>query len=248
MPDIKKIVKTKYTEVARTPMKTCDCSCSGQNTVSKNIGYSEQDLAQVGEADLGLGCGNPVAFGKMKPGDTVVDLGSGAGIDCFLAAKRVGPTGKVIGVDFTEEMIVKAKTNALKMNYRNVSFVFGDIENLPLKDNTADIIISNCVINLAPDKQKVFHEAKRVLKPGGRMYVSDIVLLAELTTEQRNDEELIAGCVAGAVLKDIYLDMVEKAGLTVSVLSENKKISKEQYQGIALESVLIEAVKVKINI
>ncbi|MFA5107273.1 MAG: arsenite methyltransferase [Patescibacteria group bacterium] len=239
----KQIVKDKYSEIARTPMKTCGCSCAGQNTVSKNIGYSEQDLAQVGEADLGLGCGNPVAFGKMRPGDVVVDLGSGAGIDCFLAAKRIGPTGKVIGVDFTEEMIVKAKTNALKMDFRNVDFILGDIENLPLADNSADIIISNCVINLAPDKLKVFQEAKRVLKPGGRMYVSDIVLLAELTPEQRKNEALIAGCVAGAVLKDAYLDIIKKAGLAVSIISENKKISKEQYQGIPLESMLIEAVK-----
>lgn len=241
--DNKKIIKAKYSKIAQTKIKSCGCSCTGQKTVSKSIGYSDNDLAQVGEADLGLGCGNPVAFGKMKPGDVVVDLGSGAGIDCFLAAKRVGPTGQVIGVDFTEEMIVKAKTNALKMNFNNVDFVLGDIENLPLAENTADIIISNCVINLAPDKSKVFQEARRVLKPGGRMYVSDIVLLAELTSEQRKDEELIAGCVGGAIMKDAYLATIEKAGLTVSVLSENKQISKQQYKSIALESILIEAAR-----
>ncbi|MDD5341786.1 MAG: arsenite methyltransferase [Patescibacteria group bacterium] len=243
MADIKKIVKSKYSEIAGAKIKNCGCSCSPQKSVSQSIGYSKKDLAQVGEADLGLGCGNPVAFGKMKPGDTVVDLGSGAGIDCFLAAKKVGPAGKVIGVDFTVEMIVKAKTNALKMDFRNVDFVLGDIENLPLKDDSANVIISNCVINLAPDKTKVFEEAYRILKPGGRMFVSDIVLLEELSPEQRKDEKLIAGCVGGAILRDEYLEIVRKAGFKVTILAENKAISKEQYSGIPLESLLIEAVK-----
>ncbi len=243
MKNTKHIVKSKYSEIAQTQTKQCGCSCKNKGNISKSIGYSEQDLKQVGEADLGLGCGNPVAFSRMKLGNTVVDLGSGAGIDCFLAAKRVGPEGKVIGIDFTEEMIVKAKTNALKAGYKNVDFILGDIEKLPLKENTADIIISNCVINLAPNKEKVFQEAKRVLKPGGRMYVSDIVLLAPLTDAQKDDEELIAGCVAGAVMRDSYLEVIKSAGLKVTVLSENKSISKEQYQGIPLESILIEAQK-----
>lgn len=243
MKDTKQIVKRKYSEIAQTKTNQCGCSCKNKNNVSKSIGYNEQDLEQVGEADLGLGCGNPVAFSRMKLGNTVVDLGSGAGIDCFLAAKRVGPEGKVIGIDFTEEMIIKAKTNALKIGHNNVDFLLGDIEKLPLQDNTADIIISNCVINLAPDKKKVFQEAKRVLKPGGRIYVSDIVLLAPLNDKQKNDEELIVGCVAGAVLRDEYLNIIENAGLSVTVLSENKSISKEQYQGIPLESILIEAQK-----
>ncbi len=242
MPDVKGIVKTKYAAIASTP-KRCGCSCGNKKSVSQEIGYTAEQLQAVGEADMGLGCGNPTAFSRIKPGDTVVDLGSGAGIDCFLAAKKTGPEGKVIGIDFTEEMIVKAKTNALKGGFNNVEFKQGDIEQLPLPDDFADIIISNCVINLAPDKSKVFSEAKRVLKPGGKMYVSDIVLLEELTAEQRGNEELIAGCVAGALLKDKYLDVIKNAGLRVTVLSENKGISKQQYQGIPLESLMVEAEK-----
>lgn len=245
MSDIKKIVKTKYSDIAIKPNKSCGCSCQSKNTISQEIGYTAEQLQQVGEADMGLGCGNPTAFGRIKPGDTVVDLGSGGGIDCFLASRKTGPAGKVIGIDFTEEMIVKAKANALKGGYDNVDFKFGDIEALPLLDNFADIIISNCVINLAPDKLKVFREAYRVLKPGGKMYVSDIVLLAELTPEQRSNEELIAGCVGGALLKNEYIDIVKQAGFTVNVLLENKDISKQQYQGIPLESLMIEAVKGK---
>ncbi len=243
MKDTKKIIRNKYSEIAITKSKTCGCSCSNKNSVSSSIGYSDQDLERAGEADLGLGCGNPVAFSKIKSGDTVVDLGCGAGLDCFLAAKRVGLKGKVIGVDFTEEMIVRSKINALKIGCSNVDFVFGDIERLPLVENTADIIISNCVINLASDKDKVFREAKRILKPGGRMYVSDIVLLKPLTTEQKNDDELITGCVAGALLKDNYIDIVKNSGFRVKILNENKSISKEQYRGIPLESLLLEGVK-----
>jgi arsenite methyltransferase len=243
MSDIKQIVKTKYSEIATTPNKSCGCSCKSKNTISQEIGYTAEQLQNVGEADMGLGCGNPTAFSRIKPGDIVVDLGSGGGIDCFLAAKKTGPTGKVIGIDFTEEMIVKAMANALKGGYDNVDFKIGDIEALPLTDNSADIIISNCVINLAPDKLKVFRESCRVLKPGGKMYVSDIVLLAELTPEQRSNEELIAGCVGGALLKNDYIEIVKQAGFTVNVLSENKGISKQQYQGIPLESLMIEAVK-----
>ena len=241
MSDIKQIVKTKYSEIAAKP--SGGCSCKSKKTVSNAIGYTAEQLSQVGEADLGLGCGNPTAFSKIKPGDTVVDLGSGAGIDCFLAAKRVGPAGRVIGIDFTEAMIVRAKTNAIKSGFNNVEFKLGDIEALPLPDNSVDLIISNCVINLAPDKLKVFQEAHRVLKPGGRICLSDIVLLKELTPEQRADEELIAGCVAGALLKDKYLDLIKQAGFRVNVLSENKDISKQQYQGIPLESLLAEGVK-----
>jgi arsenite methyltransferase len=243
MSDIKQIVKTKYSEIAAKPSKSCGCSCKSKNTISNEIGYTAEQLQHVGEADMGLGCGNPTAFSRIKPGDTVVDLGSGGGIDCFLAAKKTGPTGKVIGIDFTEAMIVKAKANALKGGYDNVDFKFGDIEALPLADNTADIIISNCVINLAPDKLKVFQESFRVLKPGGKMYVSDIVLLDELTAEQRSNEELITGCVGGALLKNKYIAIVKQAGFTVNVLLENKSISKQQYQGIPLESVMVEAVK-----
>lgn len=240
--NIKKIVKESYTSIAKN-QTGCGCGCKSAQSISKSIGYSDADMSLVPEANLGLGCGNPIAIGKIKEGDVVLDLGSGAGFDAFLAAKRVGSTGKVIGVDMTEEMIEKANNNAKKYNFNNVEFKLGDIENLPIKDNSIDIVISNCVINLAPDKLKVFKEAYRVLKMGGRMYVSDIVLLDELSEEQKNDETLIAGCVGGALLKDDYMGIVKQAGFNVNVLGENRDISKKQYQGLALESLAIEAIK-----
>jgi len=240
--DTKQIVKEKYSEIANQKIKICGCSCSNKST-SKAIGYTDEQLKNVGGADLGLGCGNPVAFSNIKAGDTVLDLGSGAGIDCFLAAKKVGPKGKVIGIDFTEEMIGKAKSNALKGGYGNIDFILADIDNLHIENETVDIIISNCVINLAPDKEKVFREAFRVLKPNGKFFVSDIVLLKELNEEQKNNKELIAGCVAGALLKDDYIKIVKDVGFQVKILNENKSISKEQYQGIPLESLLLEGIK-----
>ena len=197
----------------------------------------------MGEANLGLGCGNPLAFGKIKEGDTVLDLGSGAGIDAILAAKKVGSKGKVIGVDMTEEMVEKAKENAKKQNISNAEFMLGEIEKLPLDDNSVDTIITNCVINLTPDKAKTFSEAYRVLEPGGKIYLSDIVLLEELSDEQRNDKDLLSGCVAGALLKEDYLNKIRGAGFKVRILYENKKISKEQYNGIALESLMVELTK-----
>ena len=239
---IKQIVKDKYKEIAVSG-SSCGCGCSSAKSISKSIGYSEEELKIVGEANLGLGCGNPLAFGKIKEGDVVLDLGSGAGIDAILAAKKVGNKGKVIGVDMTEEMVEKARGNAKKQNITNAEFLLGEIENLPLKDNTVDTIITNCVINLTPDKAKTFSEAYRVLKPGGKIYLSDIVLLEELSDEQRNDKDLLSGCVAGALLKQDYLDKIKNAGFKVRILYENKKISKEQYNGIALESLMVELTK-----
>jgi len=241
MKNLKEIIKRGYKEIA-VGKSGCGCGCENKN-ISKSIGYSEEDLKISGEANLGLGCGNPVALSHIKEGDTVLDLGSGAGIDCFLAARKVGKTGKVIGVDMTEEMVEKARENVKKQGIENIEFVLGDIENLPLKDNSIDVIISNCVINLAPDKAKTFKEAHRVLKEGGRMYVSDIVLLGELAEKQKNDEDLLCGCVAGALLKEDYLEKIKGAGFDVRILSENKEISKTQYQGIALESLGVEATK-----
>jgi len=241
--DIKKIVKEKYQRLASGG---CQCSCqksSCNNEISKEIGYSDDELMEVGSANMGLGCGNPVALSKIKEGDIVVDLGSGAGIDCILASKKVGATGKVIGIDMTEEMIAKAKANVQKLGIRNIEFKLSDIENLPLEDNSIDIIISNCVINLAPDKVSVFLEAYRVLKTGGRMFVSDIVLLQELSEEQRKDKELISGCVAGALLKEDYINILMQANFRVNILSENKEINKQQYNGINLESLALEAIK-----
>lgn len=239
---IKAIVKKSYAGIA-VSQSGCGCGCKSAQAISKSIGYSDEEMNAVPEANLGLGCGNPIALGKIKEGDVVLDLGSGAGFDAFLASKRVGSSGKVIGVDMTEEMIAKAKENAQKHGYDNVEFRLGDIEALPIGDNSIDIIISNCVINLAPDKLKVFKEAYRVLKAGGRMYISDIVLLGKLTNEQKNDEKLIAGCVGGALLKEDYIAIIKEAGLAVNILGENKDISKQQYQGMPLESVAIEAIK-----
>ncbi len=243
---VKKIVREHYRKIAAG--KSCGCGCGGKNDnekISRSIGYSAREIKSVPEANLGLGCGNPVAMGKIKEGDTVLDLGSGAGLDSFLASRRVGKTGKVIGVDMTGEMIERARANARKYGYKNVEFKLGDIEKLPVADNSIDVIISNCVINLAPDKARVFAEGYRVLRPGGRMYVSDIVLLKKLSPAQRADENLVAGCVGGALLKKDYLKIIRDAGFKVKILSEDKEISKRQYQGAALESLKIEAIKKK---
>jgi ArsR family transcriptional regulator len=242
----KEIVKKHYSKIASEGKTCCSCNCNeklNSEQISKAIGYTNQDIQSIPEANLGLGCGNPTAFGKIKEGDVVLDLGSGAGFDSFIASKKVGDTGKVIGVDMTQEMIDKANENAEKYGFKNVEFRYGDIENLPIENETIDIIISNCVINLAPDKLKVFKEAYRVLKKTGKLYVSDIVLLKELTDEQRKNEELIAGCVGGALLKNQYLKIIKEAGFNVKIILENKEISKTQYQGIALESLTVEGVK-----
>ena len=247
--DVKKTVKKAYSKIATNSNSSCcQCGCGtlDEQTVkklSKSIGYSEEEVNAVPEANLGLGCGNPTAFGNIKEGDTVLDLGSGAGFDCFLASRKVGKIGKVIGLDMTEEMIAKARILAKEQGYSNVEFRLGDIEKMPLDDNSINVIISNCVINLAPDKSKVFKEAYRVLKSGGKMYVSDIVLLGKLTDEQLNDEDLLSGCVAGALLKQDYIEKIKQAGFKVRVLSEDVDISKTQYNGLALESIKIEAAR-----
>lgn len=247
--DIKQIVKKYYGEIAaKNKSGCCSSSCGCGNTatneqIAESIGYSNQEIKSAFDANLGLGCGNPTGMGEIREGDVVLDLGSGAGFDCFLAAKKVGLSGRVIGVDMSEEMIERARTNANKYGYKNIEFRLGDIEKLPVEDNFVDIIISNCVINLALDKSKVFSEARRVLKRGGKMYISDIVLLKNLSKKQRGDEELLAGCVGGALLKNDYLDIIKRAGLKVKILSEDKDISKRQYQEIPLESLKIEVKK-----
>jgi ubiquinone/menaquinone biosynthesis C-methylase UbiE len=217
--EIKKVVREGYGKIAQKNLSCCApaSSCCGSQDlvqdISKRIGYSEEELKVVPEgANLGLGCGNPVALASLKKGEVVLDLGSGAGFDCFLAANQVGKTGKVIGVDMTAEMIDKARENARKGNYENVEFRLGEIENLPTADNHVDVIISNCVINLAPDKKRVFKEAFRVLKPGGRLMVSDIVLLKELPEEIKNSVSAYIGCLAGAVSKNEYLGAIQAAG------------------------------------
>jgi arsenite methyltransferase len=217
--EIKKVVRKSYAKIAKkessccAPVDSCCGSADLTQDISKKIGYSEEDIKTVPEgANLGLGCGNPVALASLKEGETVLDLGSGAGFDCFLAADKVGKKGKVIGIDMTPEMIEKARENLQKGKYENVEFRLGEIENLPVADSSADIIISNCVINLAPDKKKVFKEAFRVLRPGGRLMISDIVLLKELPDSIKNSIEAYVGCVSGAVLKDKYIEAIEEAG------------------------------------
>ncbi len=237
---VKNIVKEHYTKAARS---SCCCGQASPQDVSRMIGYSDEEIRTVPEANLGLGCGNPTALARIKEGDVILDLGSGAGIDCFLASKKAGPSGKVIGVDMTEGMLKKARQIAKKNGYRNVEFRKGEIEKLPVESGSVDVIISNCVINLSPEKGKVFREAYRVLRKGGRMCVSDIVLLKQLTKEQRSDKDLIAGCVGGALLKEEYIKIASDAGFRVKILSEDKKISKLQYRGLPIESLKMEAVK-----
>lgn len=216
--EVKQKVRERYARVAVDGTSCCGpasscCSAPSAQALSQLIGYSEEDLAQVPEgANLGLGCGNPVALASLREGETVMDLGSGAGFDCFLAAKKVGPSGKVIGVDMTPEMVQKARENAMAGGFQNVEFRLGEIEHLPAPDNSVDVIISNCVINLVPDKAQVFREAYRVLKPGGRLMVSDIVLVGELPEFVRSSVAAYVGCVAGAMQKEDYLKAMESAG------------------------------------
>jgi len=215
---VKKIVRDRYAKVAKTNGSCCAsnvscCSAPTDEQVSKMIGYSNEEMNDVPKgANLGLGCGNPTALASLKEGERVLDLGSGAGFDCFLAARKVGTQGKVIGVDMTPEMLDKARANAKKGKYTNVEFRLGEIENLPLADNSVDVIISNCVINLAPNKKRVFEEAFRVLAPKGRLMVSDIVLKKELPEAIQKNVEAYAGCIAGAELKENYLELIRKAG------------------------------------
>ncbi len=247
--EIKKTVKRAYSKIASNSSSCCcQCGCGSLDKqavqkISQEIGYSQEELNIVPEANLGLGCGNPNAFSSIKEGDVVLDLGSGAGFDCFLASKKVGNTGKVIGLDMTEEMVTKARNIAKAHGCLNVEFRLGDIEKIPLEDNSVDVILSNCVINLAPDKSKVFKEAYRVLKKGGKMCVSDIVLLGKLSEEQMRDEDLLSGCVAGALQKEDYINKITQAGFRVKIVGEDKDISNSQYNGINLESIKIEATK-----
>ena len=191
----------------------CDPTESSGESMSTIMGYSKKDIKSVPEEiNMGLGCGNPVALASLRSGETVVDLGSGGGFDCFLAAKEVGETGKVIGVDMTPDMVSKARRNAEKMETRNVEFRLGEIENLPAADNTADIIMSNCVINLSPDKRNVYKEAYRILKPGGRLAISDVLATAELPDEVRNDLALVSACIGGAATIEDTEKLLVEAG------------------------------------
>ncbi len=252
--EIKKVVREGYAQIARQQSSCCGpastCGSTSQ-AISKQIGYSDEELGAVPEgANLGLGCGNPVALASLKEGEVVVDLGSGAGFDCFLAAQRVGPGGKVIGVDMTPEMIDKARANARKGELENVEFRLGEIENLPVADNLADVVISNCVINLSPDKPRVFEEAFRVLKPGGRLLVSDIVLLKELPDFIKNSLEAYIGCLSGAIMREQYTATIKAAGfqrvrITDEATFPIKLMANDPTVGAIIENLEVSPDKVK---
>ncbi len=225
--EIRKAVREGYGRMAMQENSCCgpanSCGCgSSQATVSKAVGYTEEQLGAIPDgADLGLGCGNPTALASLKKGEVVLDLGAGGGIDCFLAANKVGESGRVIGVDMTAEMIERARENARKSDYQNVEFRLGEIENLPVADNSVDVVISNCVINLSPDKGRVFKEAYRALKPEGRIMISDIVLLRELPALIRDSIEAYIGCISGAIMREEYLVAISAAGFQeVTVVDE----------------------------
>jgi arsenite methyltransferase len=210
--EIVEAVRERYSAIARGEVSGCGCSAPGK--VAEAIGYTEVDLAIAQQANLGLGCGNPLALAEIKPGMTVLDLGSGAGFDAFLAWNRVGPTGRVIGVDMTDDMLERARENARQLGASNVEFRKGRIEHLPVEKSSVDLVISNCVINLSTDKAAVFREIHRVLKPGGQFAVSDLVLLKELPFEIVKDVNAYVGCVAGASLLNDYIRMALDAGLS----------------------------------
>ena len=246
--EVKEYVKKRYSEIAQSGESCCTPSCCNTSIadVALRIGYSEEDLKDIPEASsMGLGCGNPVALAGLREGETVLDLGSGGGIDVFLAAKKVGAKGKVIGVDMTEEMVNKARSTALKYGYENVEFRLGEIEDLPLKDGSVDVIISNCVINLSPDKEKVFREAYRVLKPNGRLLVSDIVTEGELPEDVKKSFDAWAGCIAGALEKNQYLNTITRTGFEkVEIVSQSTyDIDLSQELKGKITSVQVEAYK-----
>ena len=226
---IKKAVREGYAKIVKkehsccAPVGSCCGSADFAKDISKKLGYTDEELKAGPEgANLGLGCGNPIALASLRAGETVMDLGSGAGFDSFLAALRVGRTGKVIGVDMTPEMIDKARENAHKGGYTNVEFRLGEIEHLPAADNSVDVIVSNCVINLSPDKAQVFNEAYRVLRPDGRLMVSDIVLLKELPEFIKNSIDAYIGCLSGAIMKAEYIKTIQEAGFQdVEILDES---------------------------
>jgi SAM-dependent methyltransferase len=226
---LKEIVKQKYSEIALQDKETNQSSCCGSGGCSTEVykimtdDYSNLEGYNP-DADLGLGCGLPTQFAKIKKGATVIDLGSGAGNDCFIARNQTGEDGRVIGIDFTSAMIERARANAQKLGFANVEFRQGDIENIPVSANVADVIVSNCVLNLVPDKDKVFKEIFRVLKVGGHFSISDIVLIGELPEDLRKDAEMYAGCVSGAIQKETYLELIKINGFSNITIQKEKPI------------------------
>lgn len=227
--EVKQLVKDKYSEIALQDKATNESSCCGAGGCSTEVyNIMSDDYSKLEgynpDADLGLGCGLPTQFAQIKKGDVVVDLGSGAGNDCFIARAETGDGGKVIGIDFTEAMISKARENAEKLGFHNVEFRLGDIDQMPVTAGTADVVVSNCVLNLVPNKDKVFREIFRVLKPGGHFSISDVVLVGNLPEKLKNDAEMYAGCVAGAIQKEDYLALIAKNGFSNISLQKEKPI------------------------
>ena len=226
---LKELVRQKYSEIALQEKSVNQASCCGAGSCSTEVyNIMSDDYTTLDgyspDADLGLGCGLPTQFARIKPGDTVIDLGSGAGNDCFVARAETGPEGKVIGIDFTPEMINKARENAERLGFNNVEFRTGDIERIPVTANVADVVVSNCVLNLVPDKKQVFCEIFRVLKNGGHFSISDVVLFGELPEQLRKDAEMYAGCVAGAIQRDEYLEFITKTGFVNLQIQKEKPI------------------------
>jgi arsenite methyltransferase len=226
---LKELVRQKYSEIALQEKSVNQASCCGAGSCSTEVyNIMSDDYTTLDgyspDADLGLGCGLPTQFARIKPGDTVIDLGSGAGNDCFVARAETGPAGKVIGIDFTPEMINKARENAERLGFNNVEFRTGDIERIPVTANVADVVVSNCVLNLVPDKKQVFCEIFRVLKNGGHFSISDVVLFGELPEQLRKDAEMYAGCVAGAIQRDEYLEFIRKTGFVNLQIQKEKAI------------------------
>lgn len=252
--EIRQVIRSRYGEIAKHDSQGCDCSpvsscCSGTQgpieKISQDLGYTKEQLDSVPEgANMGLGCGNPQAIASLKPGETVLDLGSGGGFDCFLAAESVGESGHVIGVDMTADMVSKARQNAKKRGVKNVEFRLGEIEHLPVADASLDVIISNCVINLSPEKIDVFREAWRVLKPGGRLAILDVVALQTLPGEIKNDLSLISGCIGGTEKIEDIVMMLQEAGfkdINIQPKTESRQFVQEWFPGRNLEDYVASA-------
>lgn len=253
--DIRQTVRNRYKRIALQDMNSGSCCDPGYGCcdtpidyeqVSAKLGYSSEELSVVPEgSNLGLGCGNPQAIADLKPGEFVLDLGSGGGFDCFLVSKQVGPNGKVIGVDMTPEMISRARNNAAKGGYSNTEFRIGEIEYLPVENGIINVIISNCVINLSPDKQQVFHEAFRVLKSGGRLAISDIVITAELPPEIKQSQDALAGCISGASSIEALRDMLQESGFSNIIIEskdESREFIKDWIPGAKIDDYIVSAV------
>lgn len=228
--DLKDIVRSKYNQIAKNSDQNKTTSCCGETSCCDKVDYTvfSDDYTNIdgynSDADLGLGCGLPTEHANIRSGQTVLDLGSGAGNDCFVARALVGEKGKVIGIDFADEMLDKANKNVLKLGYNNVEFIKSDIEDIQLPDNTIDVVISNCVLNLVPDKKKAFREIFRVLIPGGHFCVSDVVVTGDLPEEIKDDAEMYAGCVSGAIPKDLYITHIQEQGFKNIEVKKDKKI------------------------